>query len=28
MRQNMSAAQGRLPDAALRARMIGFIESL
>jgi aryl-alcohol dehydrogenase-like predicted oxidoreductase len=28
MRQNMGAAHGRLPDAALRARMIGYIESL
>ena len=28
MRQNMGAAHGRLPDAALRARMIGHIESL
>jgi aryl-alcohol dehydrogenase-like predicted oxidoreductase len=28
MHQNMGAAHGRLPDAALRARMIGYIESL
>jgi diketogulonate reductase-like aldo/keto reductase len=28
MRENMGAASGAMPDAAMRARMIGYIESL
>ncbi|ANY84001.1 hypothetical protein BB934_37675 (plasmid) [Microvirga ossetica] len=28
VRQNMAAATGRLPDAAMRARMIAYVEDL